>query len=169
MRVTLDPVRTSLLLTNSNNFPSSCKSSEDLLGKVGLGKDIRELREKNQNAEQIKRSNQRLKDDLDFCKEQLLERDTLTEENGLVIVEDEEIDGKNDVESGTCYRRRVLLRETRDRNSGLYVAYDGPYEVINKVGNINYKIRKQGKDIVVVLYEITPTWSPLAILFINKL
>lgn len=41
MRVTPDPVRTSRLLTNSNNFQSSCKSSEDSLEDVGLGRDLR--------------------------------------------------------------------------------------------------------------------------------
>lgn len=37
----------------------------------------RELREKNRDAEQLKRLGQRLKDDLDLCRTQLLERDTL--------------------------------------------------------------------------------------------
>lgn len=37
----------------------------------------RELREKNREADQLKRVSQRLKDDLDLCKAQLLERDTL--------------------------------------------------------------------------------------------
>lgn len=159
MRVTPDPVRTSRLLTNSNNFQSSCKSSEDSLEDVGLGRDLRlelkefeekfrkamianaqldnekssfayqvdilkdkleeleemaaqlrrEIREKNRDAEQLKRLSQRLKDDLDLCRSQLLERDTLIEENGLVIVEDEGSDEENEVESGPCPRRRVLV------------------------------------------------------------
>lgn len=37
----------------------------------------RELREKNRDVEQLKRVSQRLKEDLDICKAQLLERDTL--------------------------------------------------------------------------------------------
>ncbi|KAF7388924.1 hypothetical protein HZH66_010061 [Vespula vulgaris] len=171
MRVTPDPVRTSRLLTNSNNFQSSCKSSEDSLEDVGLGRDLRlelkefeekfrkamianaqldnekssfayqvdilkdkleeleemaaqlrrELREKNRDAEQLKRLGQRLKDDLDLCRTQLLERDTLIQENGLVIVEDEGTDEENDVESGPCHRRRVLVsKESADllQNAG---------------------------------------------------
>ncbi|XP_032678826.1 leucine-rich repeat flightless-interacting protein 2 isoform X2 [Odontomachus brunneus] len=46
MRVTPDPVRTSRLLTNSNNFQSSRRSSEDSLEDAGLSRDIRlELKE----------------------------------------------------------------------------------------------------------------------------
>lgn len=41
MRVTPDPVRTSRLLTNSNNFQSSRRSSEDSLEDAGLSRDIR--------------------------------------------------------------------------------------------------------------------------------
>lgn len=41
MRVTPDPVRTSRLLTNSNNFQSSRRSSEDSLEDAGLNRDIR--------------------------------------------------------------------------------------------------------------------------------
>lgn len=37
----------------------------------------RELREKNRDVEQLKRVNQRLKEDSDICRAQLLERDTL--------------------------------------------------------------------------------------------
>lgn len=37
----------------------------------------RELREKNRDIEQLKRVSERLKEDLDICKAQLLERDTL--------------------------------------------------------------------------------------------
>lgn len=37
----------------------------------------RELREKNRDIEQLKRVSQRLKEDLDICTAQLLERDTL--------------------------------------------------------------------------------------------
>lgn len=37
----------------------------------------RELREKNRDVEQLKRISQRLKEDLEICKAQLLERDTL--------------------------------------------------------------------------------------------
>lgn len=37
----------------------------------------RELREKNRDVEQLKRVSQRLKEDLDICRAQLLERDTL--------------------------------------------------------------------------------------------
>lgn len=37
----------------------------------------RELREKNRDVEQLKRVSQRLKEDLDICGAQLLERDTL--------------------------------------------------------------------------------------------
>ncbi|XP_043502086.1 leucine-rich repeat flightless-interacting protein 2 isoform X2 [Polistes fuscatus] len=165
MRVTPDPVRTSRLLTNSNNFQSSCKSSEDSLEDVGLGRDLRlelkefeekfrkamianaqldnekssfayqvdilkdkleeleemaaqlrrELREKNRDAEQLKRLSQRLKDDLDLCRTQLLERDTLIQENGLVIVEDEGTDEEDDVEGGSCHRKRVLVsKESAD-------------------------------------------------------
>ncbi|XP_015177912.1 PREDICTED: leucine-rich repeat flightless-interacting protein 2 isoform X2 [Polistes dominula] len=165
MRVTPDPVRTSRLLTNSNNFQSSCKSSEDSLEDIGLGRDLRlelkefeekfrkamianaqldnekssfayqvdilkdkleeleemaaqlrrELREKNRDAEQLKRLSQRLKDDLDLCRTQLLERDTLIQENGLVIVEDEGTDEEEDVEGGSCHRKRVLVsKESAD-------------------------------------------------------
>ena len=39
----------------------------------------RELREKNREAEQLKRTSQRLKEDFDVCRAQLLERDTLIE------------------------------------------------------------------------------------------
>lgn len=41
MRVTPDPMRTSRLLTNSNNFQSSRRSSEDSLEDAGLNRDIR--------------------------------------------------------------------------------------------------------------------------------
>lgn len=37
----------------------------------------RELREKNRDVEQLKRVNQKLKEDLGICRAQLLERDTL--------------------------------------------------------------------------------------------
>lgn len=37
----------------------------------------RELREKNRDAEHLKRVSQRLKEDLDLCRAQLIERDTL--------------------------------------------------------------------------------------------
>lgn len=41
MRVTPDPARTSRLLTNSNNFQSSRRSSEDSLEDAGLSRDMR--------------------------------------------------------------------------------------------------------------------------------
>lgn len=41
MRVTPDSVRTSRLLTNSNNFQSSRRSSEDSLEDAGLSRDLR--------------------------------------------------------------------------------------------------------------------------------
>ncbi|XP_033219005.1 leucine-rich repeat flightless-interacting protein 2 isoform X1 [Belonocnema kinseyi] len=160
MRVTPDPIRTSRLLANSNNFQSSRRSSEDSLEDAGLGRDPRielkefeekfrkamianaqldnekssyayqvdllkdkleeleetaaqlrrELREKNREAEQLKRISQRLKEDLDMCRAQLLERDTLIQENGLVIVEDEGSDGEEtEGENGLRPRRRVLV------------------------------------------------------------
>ncbi|XP_011300328.1 leucine-rich repeat flightless-interacting protein 2 isoform X1 [Fopius arisanus] len=160
MRVTPDPIRTSRLLTNSNNFQSSRRSSEDSLEDAGLNRDIRlelkefeekfrkamianaqldnekssysyqvellkdkleeleessatlrrELREKNRESEQLKRVNQRLKEELELCRAQLLERDTLIQDNGLVIVEDEgseseETGGVN----GIVNRKRVLV------------------------------------------------------------
>ncbi|XP_014480896.1 PREDICTED: leucine-rich repeat flightless-interacting protein 2 isoform X2 [Dinoponera quadriceps] len=160
MRVTPDPVRTSRLLTNSNNFQSSRRSSEDSLEDAGLSRDIRlelkefeekfrkamianaqldnekssyayqvdllkdkleeleettaqlrrELREKNRDVEQLKRVSQRLKEDLDFCKAQLYDRDELIKENGLVIVEyvSEDDDDEN-TENGPCHPRRVLV------------------------------------------------------------
>ena len=153
MRVTPDSVRTSRLLTNSNNFQSSRRSSEDSLEDAGLSRDLRvltsfylaiyianvkyhlkvriiplqlelkefeekfrkamianaqldnekssyayqvdllkdkleeleetvaqlrrELREKNRESEQLKRLSQTLKDELDVCHAQLVERDTL--------------------------------------------------------------------------------------------
>ncbi|XP_046736434.1 leucine-rich repeat flightless-interacting protein 2 isoform X3 [Diprion similis] len=160
MRVTPDPVRTSRLLTNSNNFQSSRRSSEDSLEDAGLSRDLRlelkefeekfrkamitnaqldnekstysyqvdllkdkleeleettaqlrrELREKNREAEQSKRISQRLKEDLDVCRVQLLERDTLIQENGLVIVEDEGDESDADIpENGPRPRKRVLV------------------------------------------------------------
>ncbi|XP_046607023.1 leucine-rich repeat flightless-interacting protein 2 isoform X4 [Neodiprion virginianus] len=160
MRVTPDPVRTSRLLTNSNNFQSSRRSSEDSLEDAGLSRDLRlelkefeekfrramitnaqldnekstysyqvdllkdkleeleettaqlrrELREKNREAEQLKRISQRLKEDLDVCRVQLLERDTLIQENGLVIVEDEGEESDADIpENGPHPRKRVLV------------------------------------------------------------
>ncbi|XP_015509138.2 leucine-rich repeat flightless-interacting protein 2 isoform X1 [Neodiprion lecontei] len=160
MRVTPDPVRTSRLLTNSNNFQSSRRSSEDSLEDAGLSRDLRlelkefeekfrkamitnaqldnekstysyqvdllkdkleeleettaqlrrELREKNREAEQLKRVSQRLKEDLDVCRVQLLERDTLIQENGLVIVEDEGEESDADIpENGPHPRKRVLV------------------------------------------------------------
>ncbi|XP_066595013.1 leucine-rich repeat flightless-interacting protein 2 isoform X3 [Prorops nasuta] len=160
MRVTPDPVRSSRLLTNSNNFQSSRRSSEDSLEDAGLNRDLRlelkefeekfrkamianaqldnekssyayqvdllkdkleeleettsqlrrELREKNRDVEQLKRVSQRLKEDLESCKAQLLERDTLIQENGLVIVEDNGSENEeNDVESRPCHRKRVLV------------------------------------------------------------
>ncbi|KAG5335295.1 Leucine-rich repeat flightless-interacting protein 2 [Trachymyrmex septentrionalis] len=161
MRVTPDPVRTSRLLTNSNNFQSSRRSSEDSLEDAGLSRDIRlelkefeekfrkamianaqldnekssyayqvdllkdkleeleetttqlrrELREKNRDVEQLKRVSQRLKEDLDICRAQLLERDTLIQENGLVIVdnkENEDEDNEN-IENGLCHKKKVLV------------------------------------------------------------
>ncbi|XP_015430982.1 PREDICTED: leucine-rich repeat flightless-interacting protein 2 isoform X2 [Dufourea novaeangliae] len=161
MRVTPDSVRTTRLLTNSNNFQSSRRSSEDSLEDAGLSRDLRlelkefeekfrkamianaqldnekssyayqvdllkdkleeleetvaqlrrELREKNRESEQLKRISQRLKEDLDICHAQLLERDTLIQENGLVIIDDEEgsENEDNDVENGPRPRRRVLV------------------------------------------------------------
>ncbi|KAH0947182.1 hypothetical protein HN011_001179 [Eciton burchellii] len=161
MRVTPDPVRTSRLLTNSNNFQSSRRSSEDSLEDAGLSRDIRlelkefeekfrkamianaqldnekssyayqvdllkdkleeleettaqlrrELREKNRDVEQFKRANQRLKEDSEICRAQLLERDTLIQENGLVIIDDEasEDEDNRNIENGPCHRRRVLV------------------------------------------------------------
>ncbi|XP_076180817.1 leucine-rich repeat flightless-interacting protein 2 isoform X2 [Ptiloglossa arizonensis] len=160
MRVTPDSVRTSRLLTNSNNFQSSRRSSEDSLEDAGLSRDLRlelkefeekfrkamianaqldnekssyayqvdllkdkleeleetvaqlrrELREKNRESEQLKRINQRLKDELDICHAQLIERDTLIQENGLVIIDDEESENEdNDIENGPRPRRRVLV------------------------------------------------------------
>ncbi|KYM94675.1 Leucine-rich repeat flightless-interacting protein 2 [Cyphomyrmex costatus] len=176
MRVTPDPVRTSRL-TNSNNFQSSRRSSEDSLEDAGLSRDIRlelkefeekfrkamianaqldnekssyayqvdllkdkleeleetttqlrrELREKNRDVEQLKRVSQRLKEDLDICRAQLLERDTLIQlfkikhnivkkylviyENGLVIVdnkENEDEDNEN-IENGLCHKKKLLV------------------------------------------------------------
>ncbi|XP_016844837.1 leucine-rich repeat flightless-interacting protein 2 isoform X2 [Nasonia vitripennis] len=70
----------------------------------------RELREKNREAEQSKRLSQRLKEDLDICRAQLLERDTLIQENGLVIVEDEGSEGEEtQKENGPVVRKRVLV------------------------------------------------------------
>lgn len=70
----------------------------------------RELREKNREADQSKRLAQRLKEDLDICKAQLLERDTLIEENGLVIVEDESSEGEEvQKENGPVLKKRVLV------------------------------------------------------------
>lgn len=98
----------------------------------------RELREKNRESEQLKRINQRLKDELDICHAQLIERDTLIQvciiqiikykqsescylnifklktkslqENGLVIIDDEESENEdNDIENGPRPRRRVLV------------------------------------------------------------
>ncbi|XP_076236525.1 leucine-rich repeat flightless-interacting protein 2 isoform X1 [Calliopsis andreniformis] len=160
MRVTPDSVRTSRLLTNSNNFQSSRRSSEDSLEDAGLSRDLRlelkefeekfrkamianaqldnekssyayqvdllkdkleeleetvaqlrrELREKNRESEQLKRISQRLKDELDMCHAQLVERDTLIQENGLVIVDDEESENEeNEIENGPRPRRRVLV------------------------------------------------------------
>ncbi|XP_012286782.1 leucine-rich repeat flightless-interacting protein 2 isoform X2 [Orussus abietinus] len=160
MRVTPDPVRTSRLLTNSNNFQSSRRSSEDSLEDAGVNRDLRlelkeleekfrkamianaqldnekssyayqvdllkdkleeleetvaqlrrELREKNREADQAKRLSQRLKEDLDICRAQLLERDTLIQENGLVIVEDEGSEPDESAEqNGPHVRRRVLV------------------------------------------------------------
>ncbi|XP_078041620.1 leucine-rich repeat flightless-interacting protein 2 isoform X2 [Augochlora pura] len=161
MRVTPDSVRTTRLLTNSNNFQSSRRSSEDSLEDAGLSRDLRlelkefeekfrkamianaqldnekssyayqvdllkdkleeleetvaqlrrELREKNRESEQLKRISQRLKEDLDICHAQLIERDTLIQENGLVILDDEESDENenNDIENGPRPRRRVLV------------------------------------------------------------
>ncbi|XP_051153086.1 leucine-rich repeat flightless-interacting protein 2 isoform X1 [Leptopilina boulardi] len=160
MRVTPDPIRTSRLLANSNNFQSSRRSSEDSLEDAGLGRDPRvelkefeekfrkamianaqldnekssyayqvdllkdkleeleetvaqlrrELREKNRDAEHLKRVSQRLKEDLDLCRAQLIERDTLIQENGLVIVEDEGSDSEEvEGENGLRSRKRVLV------------------------------------------------------------
>ncbi|XP_020295743.1 leucine-rich repeat flightless-interacting protein 2 isoform X2 [Pseudomyrmex gracilis] len=161
MRVTPDPVRTSRLLTNSNNFQPSRRSSEDSLEDAGLSRDMRlelkefeekfrkamianaqldnekssyayqvdllkdkleefeetaaqlrrELREKNRDVEQLKRISQRLKEDLDIYRAQLLERDTLIQENGLVIVDDEGSEDENNenLGNGPCRRKRVLV------------------------------------------------------------
>lgn len=161
MRITPDPIRTSRLLTNSNNFQSSRRSSEDSLEDAGLNRDIRlelkefeekfrkamianaqldnekssyvyqvdllkdkleeleettvqlrrELREKNRDVEQLKRVNQKLKDDLGICRAQLLERDTLIQENGLIIIDNEESeDEDNENMEGRSYcRKRVLV------------------------------------------------------------
>lgn len=159
LRVTPDPIRTARLLTNSNNFQSSRRSSEDSLEDAGLSRDLRlelkefeekfrkamianaqldnekssyayqvdllkdkfeeleessatlrrELREKNREADQLKRVSQRLKDDLDICKAQLLERDTLIQENGLVIVEDEESENEETGQMNGIHRKRVLV------------------------------------------------------------
>lgn len=160
MRVTPDPIRTSRLLANSNNFQSSRRSSEDSLEDAGLGRDPRvelkefeekfrkamianaqldnekssyayqvdllkdkleeleetvsqlrrELREKNRDAEHLKRVSQRLKEDFDICRAQLIERDTLIQENGLVIVEDEGSDSEEvEGENGLRSRKRVLV------------------------------------------------------------
>lgn len=46
----------------------------------------RELREKNRDVEQLKRVNQKLKEDLGICKAQLLERDTLIQVRIFFIV-----------------------------------------------------------------------------------
>ncbi|XP_063974488.1 leucine-rich repeat flightless-interacting protein 2 isoform X1 [Diachasmimorpha longicaudata] len=159
MRVTPDPIRTSRLLTNSNNFQSSRRSSEDSLEDAGLNRDIRlelkefeekfrkamianaqldnekssysyqvellkdkleeleessatlrrELREKNRESEQLKRVNQRLKEELELCRAQLLERDTLIQDNGLVIVEDEGSEGEETGGMNGINRKRVLV------------------------------------------------------------
>ncbi|KAF7992651.1 hypothetical protein HCN44_004995 [Aphidius gifuensis] len=159
LRVTPDPIRTARLLTNSNNFQSSRRSSEDSLEDAGLSRDLRlelkefeekfrkamianaqldnekssyayqvdllkdkleeleessatlrrELREKNREADQLKRVSQRLKEDLDICKAQLLERDTLIQENGLVIVEDEESENEETGQMNGTHRKRVLV------------------------------------------------------------
>lgn len=161
MRVTPDPMRTSRLLTNSNNFQSSRRSSEDSLEDAGLSRDIRlelkefeekfrkamianaqldnekssyayqvdllkdkleeleetsaqlrrELREKNRDVEQLKRVSQRLKEDLDICGAQLLERDTLIQENGLVIIDNKESEDEDNenIENGLCHKKRVLV------------------------------------------------------------
>ncbi|XP_025996824.1 leucine-rich repeat flightless-interacting protein 2 isoform X2 [Solenopsis invicta] len=161
MRVTPDPVRTSRLLTNSNNFQSSRRSSEDSLEDAGLSRDIRmelkefeekfrkamianaqldnekssyayqvdllkdkleeleettaqlrrELREKNRDVEQLKRVSQRLNEDLDICRAQLVERDTLIQENGLVIVDNKESEDEDNenIENGLCHKKRVLI------------------------------------------------------------
>ncbi|XP_023315753.1 leucine-rich repeat flightless-interacting protein 2 isoform X3 [Trichogramma pretiosum] len=160
IRVTPDPVRAARLLTNSNNFQSSRRSSEDSLEDAGLGRDLRtelketeekfrkamianaqldnekssyayqvdllkdkleeleesiaqlrrELRDKNREAEQFKRLSQKTKEDLEICRAQLLERDTLIEENGLVIVDDESDENEESTkENGPVCRRRVLV------------------------------------------------------------
>lgn len=161
MRVTPDPVRTSRLLTNSNNFQSSRRSSEDSLEDAGLSRDIRlelkefeekfrkamianaqldnekssyvyqvdllkdkleeleetivqvrrELREKNRDFEQSKRVNQKLKEDLGICKAQLLERDTLIQENGLIIIDNEgsEDEDNENIENRSYCKKRVLV------------------------------------------------------------
>ncbi|XP_034940892.1 leucine-rich repeat flightless-interacting protein 2 isoform X2 [Chelonus insularis] len=159
MRVTPDPIRASRLLTNSNSFQSSRRSSEDSLEEAGLSRDLRlelkeleekfrkamianaqldnekssyvyqvdllkdkleeteevvatlrrEFREKNREAEQLKRVNQRLKEDYENCKAQLEERDRLIQENGLVIVEDEGSEDEGTGASNGIPRKRVLV------------------------------------------------------------
>ncbi|KAG7188183.1 hypothetical protein KM043_017677 [Ampulex compressa] len=42
-----------------------------------------------------------------------------------------------------------ITRETRNKSSGLYIPYEGPYEITDKEGDVNYKIRKKNIDIVV--------------------
>ncbi|XP_023245232.1 leucine-rich repeat flightless-interacting protein 2 isoform X3 [Copidosoma floridanum] len=70
----------------------------------------RELREKNREADQAKRLSQRLKEDLDICRAQLLERDTLIQENGLVIVEDEGSENEETPKlNGPVCKKRVLV------------------------------------------------------------
>lgn len=70
----------------------------------------RELREKNREADQAKRLGQRLEEDLNVCKAMLTERDTLIQENGLVIVEDEGSENEEThKENGPVCRKKVLV------------------------------------------------------------
>lgn len=67
-------------------------------------------KDKKHELEQAQRLGQRLREDLEICQAQLLERDTLIEENGLVIIEDEESeDEENEKENGPVIRKRVLV------------------------------------------------------------
>lgn len=68
----------------------------------------RELREKNREADQAKRVGQRLKEELDCCRGQLLERDTLIQVcNNFISIVFEKLD-INFAFAFSNYRRMVL-------------------------------------------------------------
>nr|CAD7575333.1 unnamed protein product [Timema californicum] len=98
-RVAASVNRSSSLLSGggNNSYHSSRRSSEDSLEEGISLRDVRrEHRDKCREHDQLKRASAKLKEDMEWYKAQLEERDRLIQEKGLIIVGDDQLSSEDE-------------------------------------------------------------------------